>query len=111
MTLSEDLEKEARQNGALYAEIESGTELPSLDKFEKICMGNRDELAYSLGMAPEDVHVIGVKVFFLISDKRGVNSRTLGAAVRVKVGEYARLVAKADMAHIAAMCERMEEKG
>ena len=49
--------------------------MPSLQAFETLCLAVRDDIAKQVGDEPEQVRVIGVKVYFELgakADKKGI---------------------------------------
>lgn len=69
-------------------EMTTNDHLPELSEFETLCIKTRDSLAKQTDSIPENVKVVGIKVFFELAVEKGDGGdyRAIGARSRFADG-------------------------
>jgi hypothetical protein len=82
--LKDVVDSAAEDNTDVNFDIPAGIDIPELQWFERKMLGVRDDIAGQIGAEPEDVQLIGIRVFFKIGEEVDRNSEYIAIATRQK---------------------------
>jgi hypothetical protein len=84
MKIPKHLKRAIDEEGSLYTEIVANAEMPSLLQFGAWLVNVRDDIAKTADIIPEEVQLIGVKVFYKIGQESDGDGAYYALGTRVQ---------------------------